>query len=64
MYFGVLRLVQGLHLGEGVIRKLPKRQRIIQNQKQGRLSSNFQLRQKIFEKVEGKVVIWLCPSYP
>lgn len=64
MFFGALRLVEGFYLGEGMIR-IAKGSVSFKIQNQGRLSSNFQLRQKVFEKVERKVVmIWLCPSYP
>lgn len=64
MFFGVLRLVEGLHLREGVIRRLLKAA-YLSNSKSGPASFNFSVATLIIKKVGRKaMMIWLCLSYP
>lgn len=65
MFFGVLRLVEGFHLREGMIRRLPKAAYHSKSKIRAGFLRIFSCEKNVFEKVERKVVmIWLCPSYP
>lgn len=64
MFFGVLRLVEGLLVREGMIRGLPKAA-YHSNPKPAAAFFNLSILTKVFKKVGRRAaMIWLCLSYP
>lgn len=65
MFFGVLRLVEGLLVREGMIRGLPKAAYHSNPKPAAAFFDLSVLKKKVFKKVGRRAaMIWLCLSYP